>query len=551
MDVKKQLEEDDKELVTAKNTKPPTVSIAGNKIPFNKQELQKAINFGIYNYFVKNDKFALIVDDVFNMVNRELNIYRSKYKQYRDCVRHILFNGYIGHCVGLPIKYSRSRSDFSANGWYGLNWFSYRIFTNTIDTMISVGIIDGIKGWKDRNNGKGDLSRFQVTDKTISQFDEFLGEQIAERIRPKRTIHLRDKDKNDVKLNDKTGSLDINKIDITEAEFLRMEKDNNLYNDFAEKQEILLPLNDATVTLDFLIKLRIQFYKGMIEIFTKEVNINSNYNSIYNNSYISNNIYPLLGTLLFRGTKYREIKHQCIPYNKNKGNKTLTLNNLLIRIKWNYVHRVFNNSSFKYGGRLYRHIIQELPNRSKAVEITPLRNLLVFNRSETVEIDFVSLFPRLIFNYILNESCPDDIYQGFADRKKLKYCLLAMLNCPDESKNKKKIIQAIRKKFIDEGYSKGDGLKDSDIQEIIDHILKKYPQLESFVGSGVGLELMRVESDIVAEVIKRLRIHPDQLYAATCHDSLIVEKQHQQLLQDTMEQVYFEWTGFIPDLTVE
>lgn len=55
----------------------------------------------------------------------------------------------------------------------------------------------------------------------------------------------------------------------------------------------------------------------------------------------------------------------------------------------NQLHRVFNNGNFEHGGRHYGHWIQEIPRG--------LRKEIVIDGKSTVEIDFSSLHPRLLY----------------------------------------------------------------------------------------------------------------------------------------------------------
>ena len=85
--------------------------INGKLVPFSEKSfLGDALNFDLYQYQFKNDQFKKIVAHVWEEFQTAITFkIKSKNKnKYRDCVRHILFNVYLGHGLNLPVRYSRS-----------------------------------------------------------------------------------------------------------------------------------------------------------------------------------------------------------------------------------------------------------------------------------------------------------------------------------------------------------------------------------------------------------------------------------------------------------
>lgn len=107
--------------------------------------------------------------------------------------------------------------------------------------------------------------------------------------------------------------------------------------------------------------------------------------------------------------------------------------------------------------------MQGLPNRSKKVEITHLRELLIFNGYPTVEPDYSANHGNILYNKILGIEYKDKFYDGYKDKKKVKFALLTMFNCKDETDDRSRTVNAIRKKWFDEGYTAKDGMKDEDV----------------------------------------------------------------------------------------
>ena len=272
------------------------VTTHGKELPQTNTELLDAIGFDTYSYAFKNDQFKDVVSVIFEEVKPKLKMNASgssKYKKYRDCVRHIIFNVYFGYAVDLPIKYGRRCISFQAGKQYGLHWFTYRTFIRAMDALIQIGYLDGVTGYYDRKKEKkekGMRSRYQATDKLKSLFDSILSIQVAERLPRKNSIILKDDEKNGIDLS----SLADGMYDVNMTEFKIMAKNLNLYNQMASKQLVLLPLENVTVTHDFLFKLRLQMSRGMVDIYDfneqNESGFNFNESITYlKNTYINNN----------------------------------------------------------------------------------------------------------------------------------------------------------------------------------------------------------------------------------------------------------------------
>ena len=548
----------------------------GRLLPQTWEQMLDAIGFDTYSYATKNDEFKDVVSIVFEDVKPKLKMKKEgspKYKKYRDCIRHILFNAYFGYAVNLPVKYGRRGASFQASKWYGLNQFKYRIFVRSVDVLIETGYLDGVTGYYLREKvenstvtGKkekktGMRSRYQATDKLKSLFDNILNKNVAERLPRINNIILKDKEKIGIDLT----KLVEGKYDVKVSEFKKMTENLRLYNELASKQLILLPLEKVTVTHDLLFKLRLQMSRGMIDIYEFDENNEFGFNfkesiaymkNIYkdnnNNKYNIHNIhntdrydininpiYPLLETFFSKKCNFD------IPYkSKGKGSKQLRIKDFLIHIKQNNLHSVFNNSSFKFGGRKYGSIIQELPNRSHKVKITPLRKLLLINFNNVIEIDYKCLHPRLLYNKYLNLPCPSDVYEGFHNRDMVKSSLLVMLNCLDKHPEKLETIEAIRGKLYKEGFSSEDGLKNEDIAKIIKFVEEKHPLIAPWIGSGIAPELMRIDSAIMEDILMNL-CHQN-IFSIPMHDSAIVEENYQKPLENEMKECYFKHIGQEP-----
>ena len=180
-----------------------------------------------------------------------------------------------------------------------------------------------------------------------------------------------------------------------------------------------------------------------------------------------------------------------------------------------FVKRVFNNGSWKLGGRFYGGWWQQIPKE--------LRNEITINGKPTIEIDYKSMHVSLLFALIdhPHEYDPYDIElvnelvgRGLDQRSILKKLVLMSIN----SSSKKKAFSAFRSE-----YQRGHPckrIKNIELQKLLNAFLTKYPSLEKFMFSGKGLELMFLDSCIAEYVIEHFT--DQNVPVLTMHDSFII-----------------------------
>ncbi len=123
----------------------------------------------------------------------------------------------------------------------------------------------------------------------------------------------------------------------------------------------------------------------------------------------------------------------------------------------------------------------------------------------------------------------------------VKYAVLVLLNS-DGKQNPKKPIQGIRKRLIDMGYTRN--LTDDCLENLVKAIKKKHLKINKWIASGIGVELMRLDSDKMEDILVKLM---DQgIFAIPVHDSLVVEKQHKKALIEQMDKSYYKFVEWHP-----
>lgn len=238
------------------------------------------------------------------------------------------------------------------------------------------------------------------------------------------------------------------------------------------------------------------------------------------------------------------------------------------RIFNNCVEGTSANELTKYGGRFYDHI---------CATPSEYRKLLKFNGNSTVELDFSSFHPTLIYAKYLGIECSSDPYTVDYDYEKffertnchlrtvLKCIMTFMLNV-DIERQKKGLHKIVYDKIIDElsehyyykkkyvpveskgkvvvsrAVEKPDGITKETVNELYELLKDKHQQIFHLMDGKLGLLALKLESDICFEILKHF-ILKRKICILPVHDSFIIEKQHADELKDVMIKSFQKITG--------
>ncbi|MBN1175341.1 hypothetical protein JXA48_01730 [Candidatus Woesearchaeota archaeon] len=202
------------------------------------------------------------------------------------------------------------------------------------------------------------------------------------------------------------------------------------------------------------------------------------------------------------------------------------------------IKRVFNQSSFTKGGRLYGSEVQGLPK--------VIRHEIKINDESVVEPDYSTLHLRMLYHRKNIYPSETDLY-SFGDegtRKLNKAVTNIMLNSGDEES----AIKAIAREFGSNHELKeefGDEISTHvRIREIISAFRTAHPNIEEFFFTGVGLDLQFEDSSIMLEILDELVTK--NIPAIPIHDSVMVGISHQEEVMNLMIEKYEEKLGFKP-----
>lgn len=187
------------------------------------------------------------------------------------------------------------------------------------------------------------------------------------------------------------------------------------------------------------------------------------------------------------------------------------------------LHRSFSRGSFEFGGRFYGPAWQQLPKA--------WRSRILIDGEPVVELDFGSLHPRLLHHRYLGIEAPEDCYAGVAIPRDLaKRAVAMMLNAENG------VTRAPR------WFHRADaGMTWKAMREAVASGL---PSLIPYFGTGIGLKLQRLDSDMAEAVM--LHFANEGVPCLTVHDSFIVAERHSTELEATMREAYRSRTGFDP-----
>lgn len=188
------------------------------------------------------------------------------------------------------------------------------------------------------------------------------------------------------------------------------------------------------------------------------------------------------------------------------------------------MRRFFTNGSFKSGGRLFGGFWQTL---SKIDRLNALR----INGEPVVELDYKQMAPRIVYSAIGVDPGPVDLYriQGIDEkyREGIKTLMNAMLFTNEPLKRKPS------------GTAKD--LPTYSITKLTQLVRDAHPDIASFFHSGEGHEAQYIESEIIMNVLERLKAK--EIVGLQLHDAVIVPKSATKVTHQVMLDAFKDMCG--------
>ncbi|MDC1258604.1 hypothetical protein N8067_00980 [Planktomarina temperata] len=198
------------------------------------------------------------------------------------------------------------------------------------------------------------------------------------------------------------------------------------------------------------------------------------------------------------------------------------------------LRRIFNNSDFGQGGRLYGGFWQAMYSDERQEHI-------LIEGDCCVELDYGQMSLAILYGLTGTKPPEGDLYDLSAEgiptdyRKGIKTVIQALIN---SSKVPKKMPKGVRK-LIPSRYT---------IKDILEAVARKHPAIYPQMTSGIGMQLFRKESDILVDVLETLR--SEGIVALPVHDAVIVMDEHHLQATKIMKEVFEGHTGITPEVTL-
>ena len=198
------------------------------------------------------------------------------------------------------------------------------------------------------------------------------------------------------------------------------------------------------------------------------------------------------------------------------------------------LRRIFNNSDFAQGGRLYGGFWQAMSSDERQEHI-------LIEGDCCVELDYGQMSLAILYGLTGTKPPEGDLYDLSAEgiptdyRKGIKTVIQALIN---SSKVPTKMPKGVRK-LIPSRYT---------INDILQAVSRKHPAIYPQMTSGIGMQLFRKESDILVDVLETLR--SEGIVALPVHDAVIVMDEHHLQATKIMKEVFEGHTGITPEVTL-
>lgn len=261
----------------------------------------------------------------------------------------------------------------------------------------------------------------------------------------------------------------------------------------------------------------------------KEMRIDLNvYNELRSKSKINikNIPYKVLSINLNEIKLYSKTRLQLIDKNEP----------IVIELKPTFLVRIFNNNSFRFGGRFYRGVESGLPEQ--------VREYICINEHETIELDYSGLHLRMAYNMgglkLNGDPYKISTNQPVHMRSFYKKISLIMINAENETNAYKGIVNEYRgteyQKFIP-------NLKHKTLKQYCDAFKEAHKAISNRFYTGLGIFLQNIDSAISNRIL--MHFARKDILVLCIHDSYIIDSRYKDELKEVMEREYL--TEF-PDL---
>jgi hypothetical protein len=196
-----------------------------------------------------------------------------------------------------------------------------------------------------------------------------------------------------------------------------------------------------------------------------------------------------------------------------------------------HLRRIFNNSSFQQGGRLYGGFWQLLSKRQR-------KEGIFINECSVTTLDYGQIAPRILYGMAKAQPAFEDAYHVPSIDPRYRQGIKKLLNALIHSdKRPTSFPKGIRELIPDRSIR---------VDHVIDAILEVHASVAHLFYAGQGMQVMFNESQILIDVLGRLI--DEGIVALPIHDALVVADDDASHVRGVMIETFKEHTGV--DITV-
>jgi len=199
------------------------------------------------------------------------------------------------------------------------------------------------------------------------------------------------------------------------------------------------------------------------------------------------------------------------------------------------LRRIFNNADFEQGGRIYGGFWQSMKGNDRLASIK-------IDDDSMVELDYGQIGLLLLYGIEGCKPPAGDLYDlseyglPVSLRPGIKKVTQAAINSP---RPLSRMPQGARKTIS----------KMIPLAKVMEAIRQRHPEIAHRFGGGIGLRIMRLESDILMDVL--LSLKDRKIVALPVHDAVLVNASHEQEAKQVMIETFQQHTGLIPEISIE
>jgi hypothetical protein len=427
----------------------------------------------------------------------ELDVGGYKRAAKESALNCILSNLYLAYCLGrVPVMFSRRSKYYSIPRRYRYGIFTRRIILPLIKSLEKAGLVETKIGCNDL----GKMSRMWATEELLERLQALAVKDIEKLPPPDPIIMTKRVRKGNSFVNERTHYRDT-------AETKEMRKFLHRYNRLMDEVRVTIKLPPGAL---YDLSEKALLYLTILA----------------NGCHLDDETKGVLKTL---DEEEREVLWER-GYLEGDG---LAGTNCSITCNYKNLHRVFNQESWKLGGRFYGSVVQNLPKE--------LRKHITLNGEPTVEIDYSSMHLRMLYHLRGLETPGGDLYDFGEDRDLNKLVALIVINCEPEHDE----VRAVAAKFRDKELRNRLGdeiLKHKYIGNLINDFKTTHAPIAKDFASGAGLKLQYRDSQIMEDLLKHFV--RKEVPIIPVHDSLIVTESHADEARKVMTETYKNHMGF-------